>query len=158
MVQVKQSVIPNGCHCIKSKWVFKIKRDGMFRARLIVCGYSRIPGVDFAENYAPVMNDVTWRILLVAMIVWKLDAIIVDVETAFLHSDLCQDLMVQSPSMNSQGDNNHHQHHHHNQRKMRNCQGKELRIVLMMFTWRSNELRERKRIKNCQNDIYEENK
>jgi len=29
------------------------------------------------------MNDITWYILLVAMIVWNLDAIIVDEETAF---------------------------------------------------------------------------
>ncbi len=73
--KVKHSIIPKGHWCIKSKWVFKIKRDGIFRARLVACGYSQIPGVDFTENYAPVMNDVMWRILLVAMIVWGLDAI-----------------------------------------------------------------------------------
>jgi len=28
--KVKQSTIPRGCCCIKSKWVFKIKRDGVF--------------------------------------------------------------------------------------------------------------------------------
>jgi len=40
----------------------------------------------------PVMNDVTWRILLVTMIVWNLDAIIVDVKTAFLHGNLEEEL------------------------------------------------------------------
>jgi len=34
------------------------------------------------------MNNVTWCILLVVMIVWNLDAIIVNVKTAFLHGDL----------------------------------------------------------------------
>jgi hypothetical protein len=39
-------------------------RNGIFRARLVACGYSQIPGVDFQESYAPVINDVTFRILL----------------------------------------------------------------------------------------------
>jgi len=41
----------------------------------------------------------------------------------------------QSPSMSSQEHNNHHHHHHHNHKKMRQCQGKESRIVIMVFTW-----------------------
>ena len=63
-----KSEIPNGRNCIKNKWVFKTKRNGIFRARLVACGYSQIPGVDFQESYAPVINDVTFRILLVTML------------------------------------------------------------------------------------------
>jgi len=95
--KVKRSTIPQGHRCIKSKWVFKIKRDGVFRARLVACRYSQIPGIDFTENYAPVMNDVTWRILLFAMIVWNLNTIIVDVETAFLHGDLEEEIYMNLP-------------------------------------------------------------
>jgi len=91
-------MIPQGRRCIKPTWVFKIKRDGIFRARLVTCGYSQIPGVDFTENYAPVMNDVTWRILLVAMLVWKMDAIIIDVETAFLHGELDKEIYMDLPA------------------------------------------------------------
>ncbi len=40
------------------------------------------------------MNNVTWHILLVAMIVWKLGAIIVNVETAFLHRDLEEEIYM----------------------------------------------------------------
>jgi len=36
--KVKRSTIPQGHQCIKSKWVFKIKRDGVFQARLVACG------------------------------------------------------------------------------------------------------------------------
>ncbi|CAJ1937325.1 unnamed protein product [Cylindrotheca closterium] len=55
--------------------------------RLVPCGYSQIPGVDFTEHFAPLINDITWRILLVAMVIWKLDAWLIDVETAFQHGE-----------------------------------------------------------------------
>jgi hypothetical protein len=32
-----KSELPNGHTCIKNKWVFKIKRNGVFRARLVAC-------------------------------------------------------------------------------------------------------------------------
>jgi len=77
--------------------VFKIKRDGVFQGRLVGCRYCLILGVDFMENYVPVMNDITWRIWLVAMIVWNLDAIIVDVEMAFLHGNLEEEIYMNLP-------------------------------------------------------------
>ena len=56
-VNVNWSSIPEGRKLIGSKWVFKEKRDGQFRARLVCLGYSQIPGVDFSDNYVPVGND-----------------------------------------------------------------------------------------------------
>jgi len=95
--KVPRTAIPKGRRCIRSKWVFKIKRDGIFRARLVACGYSQIPGVDFTENFAPVINDVTWHILIVAMLIWKLDAVIINVETAFLHGELEEEIYMNLP-------------------------------------------------------------
>ena len=80
--------MPSARRCVKHKWVFKIKRDGRYRARLVACGYSQIPGVDFTENYSPVIHDATYRILLVVQIIFGLDLRIIDVETAFLHGNL----------------------------------------------------------------------
>ncbi len=77
--KIKCDKIPKGRHCVKCKWVFKIKRNGIFCARLVACGYSRIPGVDFSENYLPVVHDVTIRILILVLIVFDLKAKIVDV-------------------------------------------------------------------------------
>jgi hypothetical protein len=67
---------------------FKVKRNGVFQAILLACGYSQIPGVDFTKHFAPVVNDITYRIVLVASILWQLTKVIVDVETALLHRDL----------------------------------------------------------------------
>ena len=56
---------PNNRRLIGNKWVFKIKRDGTYRARLVALGYSQIPGVDYTDNFAPVAHDVSFRIALV---------------------------------------------------------------------------------------------
>ena len=58
---------------VGSKWVFKIKRNGVYRARLVAKGFSQIPGEDFTENFSPVINDVTFRIVLTKMILEELD-------------------------------------------------------------------------------------
>ena len=91
---IRRSSIPKGRRCVKSKWVFDLKRSGLFKVRLVACGYSQIPGVDFTESYAPVINDVSWRILIIAMLVWKLEAKIIDVSTAFLYGDLEEEVYM----------------------------------------------------------------
>jgi len=92
---IKRSHMPKNRRCVKSKWVFDIKRSGTFKVRLVACGYTQVPGVDFTDSYAPVITDVSWRILIVAMLVWKLDARIIDVETAFLLGDLDEEIYMQ---------------------------------------------------------------
>ena len=59
--------VPKTRRLIGCKWVFRIKRDGTYKARFVVLGYSQVPGVDFTDNFAPVVNDVTFRITLARM-------------------------------------------------------------------------------------------
>ena len=59
--------IPENRRLIGNKWVFKIKRDGTYRARLVALGYSQIPGVDYTDNFARVAHDVSFRIALARM-------------------------------------------------------------------------------------------
>ena len=65
--------IPNNRRLIGNKWLFEIKRDATYRARLVALGYSQIPGVDYTDNFAPVAHDVSFRIALTRMMVDKLD-------------------------------------------------------------------------------------
>jgi hypothetical protein len=95
--KVMRSIIPKGRRSVKCKWVFDIKRNGVFRARLVACGYSQIPGVDFTEAYSPVVNDVSFRILIVVEILLKLDSQIMDVEVAFLNGDLEEEIYMDCP-------------------------------------------------------------
>ena len=77
-----------GRRLIGSKWVFKRKRDGRYRSRLVALGYTQIPGVDFTDNFSPVVHDVTLRIVLIIWIFFYLDIDQMDVETAFLEGIL----------------------------------------------------------------------
>ena len=63
----------------------------------MACGYSQIPGVDFTDNYSPVVNDVTFRLLLMAWMYFGLSAKIVDVETAFLYGELDEEIFMECP-------------------------------------------------------------
>jgi Reverse transcriptase (RNA-dependent DNA polymerase) len=94
---VKRSVIPAGRKCVKCKWVFDIKRNGVFRARLVACGYSQIPGVDFQESYSPVINDAIFRMMLVLQLGLGLSSKIIDIETAFLNGDLEEEIYMDAP-------------------------------------------------------------
>ena len=66
--------------------MFKVKRNGTFRARLVAQGYTQIKGVDYDENYSPVIKGVCHRLVMAQMIAnqhWK--TTMTDVETAFLY-------------------------------------------------------------------------
>jgi hypothetical protein len=83
--------------CIKNKWIFKVKRNGIFRARLLACGYSQVPGIDFSESFAPVLNDGSFRIMLIAKLVWDMTSTVVVIETLFLHGDLDGEIYMEVP-------------------------------------------------------------
>ena len=85
---IKKKKIPSDRRLIGSRWVFRVKRNGVFRASLVALGYSQIPGVNFTDNFTPMINEVTFRIVLVMMMVNKWEADIIDIVTAFLYGDV----------------------------------------------------------------------
>ena len=58
---------------------------------------SQLPGVDFSENYSPVVNDVTCCILLLMILHFGYSAKIVDIEMAFLYGDLKEEIYMECP-------------------------------------------------------------
>jgi Reverse transcriptase (RNA-dependent DNA polymerase) len=61
---IRKEDIPKNQRTIKCKWVITIKGNGVFRVRLVACGYSHIPGIDFNESFAPVINNARFPIML----------------------------------------------------------------------------------------------
>jgi Reverse transcriptase (RNA-dependent DNA polymerase) len=91
--------IPSGRKLIGSKWVFKLKKNKVYRARLCALGYNQVPGVDYSDHYAPVINDVSFRTVLM---MWLLNdewvAHLIDVETAFLYGKLDEEIYMRLPA------------------------------------------------------------
>ena len=86
--KVGSTNIPSGRRLIGCHWVFKILQNGVYQARLVAKGFGQIPGLDFTDIFSPVVNDVTFRVVLTKMIIKKWDGKIVDIDTAFLNGEL----------------------------------------------------------------------
>ncbi|XP_070677804.1 uncharacterized protein [Malus domestica] len=88
---------------IGCKWVFRIKRhsDGSidrYKARLVAKGFHQRSSVDFLDTFSPVVKPITIRIVLHLALThgWPLRQL--DVNNAFLHGSLSEDVyMVQPP-------------------------------------------------------------
>jgi hypothetical protein len=63
----------------------------------VTCGYSQVPGIDFSESFAPVLNDISFRIMLIAKLALNMTCSVVDIETVFLHGDLDEVIYMEVP-------------------------------------------------------------
>ena len=91
---VKMSNVPKEEKIIGSRFVFKQKVDGRFKARLVVQGYVQEAGVDYERRYAPVcrIGSIT-TVLAIACEhgwpVWQMDEVV-----AFLQAHIDKDVYV----------------------------------------------------------------
>ncbi len=97
---IKLTRVPPKKKLFGTKWVFEEKDDGRLRARLVALGYAAgIPGLDYQDSFAPVVNDVTWRLMLMVYLSkcnnFEIDQI--DIKTAFLYGDLDEPLFMYPP-------------------------------------------------------------
>ena len=97
MEKVGSTSIPSGRRLVECCWVFKIKRNGIYHARLVAKVFSQIPGLDFTDNFSPVVNDVTFRVVLTQRLIMKWEAKIVDIDNAFLNGELEHDIYMTIP-------------------------------------------------------------
>ena len=92
---IRKMDVPNDRRLIRCKCVFKIKK--MEHTRLVDLGYSQVPGVDFTDNFSPVVNDVTFRIALARMMMEDLKCMLMAVETAFLYGEIEGEIYMEVP-------------------------------------------------------------
>ncbi|MGL4341969.1 MAG: reverse transcriptase domain-containing protein, partial [Lactococcus lactis] len=94
---VKKCNVPKGRKIIGNRWVFAKKDDGRFRARTVSQGYSQVPGKDFHENHAHVINDTIFHLILIMMLIHGLYSEQFDIETAFLYGNLDEEIYMEFP-------------------------------------------------------------
>ena len=66
--------VPPDKRLVQHKWVLEIKRNGIFRARLVAKGFTQVGGSDFDQIFSPMINDITFRLMLVMKIIFQLDS------------------------------------------------------------------------------------
>ena len=86
--RIPLSKVPPGAKLLGTRWVFKLKPNGLFKGRVVVQGWSQVPGIDCGGTYAPVCRLQSIRMLLavVAALGWSAQQL--DVVTAFLNAVL----------------------------------------------------------------------
>ena len=88
---------PQDFRLVGCRWVVEVKRNGVYCARLVAKGFSQIPGMDFTDNYSPVVNDVTFRVVVARMLIENLKGKVVDIDNAFLNGDLEHEIYMKIP-------------------------------------------------------------
>jgi Reverse transcriptase (RNA-dependent DNA polymerase) len=91
-----------GRNVIRTKWVFKVKLDGMnvvecYKARIVAQGFYQVAGLDFEETWAPVVRIESVCMLLAFAALMGFEIIHIDVKTAFLNGDSDVELYIRQP-------------------------------------------------------------
>ena len=74
--KIKRSKMPSDRRCVKHKWVLNWKRNGRAHARLVAKGFSQVAGIDYDSVYSPVAKDLTFRLMIVLMMIKGYSALI----------------------------------------------------------------------------------
>nr|GFC00425.1 retrovirus-related Pol polyprotein from transposon TNT 1-94 [Tanacetum cinerariifolium] len=99
---ISNNMIPNGKSVIKTKWIFKNKKDKINlvirnKARLVEVGYSQQEGIYYDETFAPVARIEAIRLFFAYAAHKNFTVFQMDVKTSFLNGILTEEVYVGQP-------------------------------------------------------------
>lgn len=95
--------LPPSKKAIGSKWVYKLKLKpngdvDRFKARLVAKGYNQVAGLDYSDYFATTAKVVTVRILFIFASTCHWPLFQLDINNAFLHEFLDEDVYILPPN------------------------------------------------------------
>jgi len=101
---------PRDKNVVKNRFVYKIKVNGegeiaKFKARLVAKGFTQKFGEDFFETFASVSSIQTIRLFIALATKMNRKFFQWDVKSAYLHSELAEEIYMEQPEGYEEGDN-----------------------------------------------------
>lgn len=82
---------------LTNRWLFKIKDDGTYKARLVIRGCEQKQGIDYEETYSPVISSSALKVVFAIVARRKFHMIKFDIKTAFLYGELDDEVYMYPP-------------------------------------------------------------
>ncbi|KAL7290824.1 hypothetical protein TKK_0015564 [Trichogramma kaykai] len=88
---------PKDARPLTCRWVFCLKEDGRYKARLVVRGFEQTYGQNYFDVFSPVARHTSVRLILSIAASENMKVMNFDVKTAFLHGDLEEQIFMFQP-------------------------------------------------------------
>lgn len=98
------TLVPRELHInvVGCKWVYRIKRNpngsiNRYKVRLVAKGFHQQPDVDFVDTFSPMVKHTIIRVVLALAVAYNWPLRQLDVECAFLHGNLREEVYMAQP-------------------------------------------------------------